>query len=97
MKVFLSYRRDDTGGRAGRLFDVLVARFGVRNVFQDVNTVAPGLDFIAQVEAAIETMPSSSCAPRSLRRHLRHKRQRRLLGHRRPRRGAYRWATVRRA
>ena len=55
MKVFLSYRRDDTGGRAGRLFDVLVARFGVRDVFQDVSTVAPGLDFTAQVEAAIET------------------------------------------
>ena len=55
MKVFLSYRRDDTGGRAGRLFDVLVARFGVRDVFQDVTTVAPGLDFTAQIEAAIET------------------------------------------
>jgi TIR domain len=54
MKVFLSYRRDDTGGRAGRLFDVLVARFGARSVFQDVNAVAPGLDFTAQVEAAIE-------------------------------------------
>ncbi|HEY1279398.1 MAG TPA: toll/interleukin-1 receptor domain-containing protein [Acidimicrobiales bacterium] len=53
MKVFLSYRRDDTGGRAGRLFDLFVARFGPRNVFQDVNAVAPGLDFTAQVEAAI--------------------------------------------
>jgi hypothetical protein len=54
VKVFLSYRRDDTGGRAGRLFDVLVARLGAPNVFQDVNAVAPGLDFTAQVEAAIE-------------------------------------------
>jgi TIR domain len=53
MKVFLSYRRDDTGGRAGRLFDVFVSRFGARNVFQDVNAVAPGLDFHAQIEAAI--------------------------------------------
>jgi hypothetical protein len=55
VKVFLSYRREDTGGRAGRLFDVLVSRFGVRNVFQDVSAVAPGLDFTAQVEAAIES------------------------------------------
>ena len=53
MKIFLSYRRDDTGGRAGRLFDVLVARFGARNVFQDVTTVAPGRDFAAQVDAAV--------------------------------------------
>jgi hypothetical protein len=54
VKVFLSYRRDDTGGRAGRLFDVFVARFGAHNVFQDVNAIAPGLDFAAQVEAAIK-------------------------------------------
>jgi hypothetical protein len=54
VKVFLSYRRDDTGGRAGRLFDIFVSRFGGRNVFQDVNTVAPGLDFPSQVEAAIK-------------------------------------------
>ena len=53
MKLFVSYRRDDTGGRAGRLVDALVARFGARNVFQDVNAVAPGHDFRAQVEAAI--------------------------------------------
>ena len=55
MKLFVSYRREDTGGRAGRLCDVLVARFGAGNVFQDVNAVAPGHDFRAQVEAAIAT------------------------------------------
>lgn len=55
MKLFVSYRRDDTGGRAGRLCDALVARFGAGNVFQDVNAVAPGHDFRAQVEAAIAT------------------------------------------
>ena len=53
MKLFLSYRRDDTGGRAGRLFDVLVARFGANNIFQDVNSAAPGLDFADRVEDAI--------------------------------------------
>jgi hypothetical protein len=53
VKVFLSYRRDDTGGRAGRLYDAFVTRFGNRNVFQDVNAVAPGLDFTAQLDTAI--------------------------------------------
>ena len=55
MKLFVSYRREDTGGRAGRLCDALVARFGAANVFQDVDAVAPGHDFRAQVEAAIAT------------------------------------------
>ena len=53
MKIFISYRRDDTGGRAGRLFDQLAARFGTRNVFQDVTAVTPGHDFTEQVVHAI--------------------------------------------
>jgi len=53
MKVFLSYRRDDTGGRAGRLFDVFTDRYGARNVFQDVNATPPGLDFETRVDHAI--------------------------------------------
>ncbi len=55
MRVFLSYRRDDTGGRAGRLFDALATRYGHDAVFQDVNTVEPGLNFVRQVETAIRT------------------------------------------
>ena len=53
MKIFISYRRDDTAGRAGRLFDQLVSRFGARNVFQDVAAIAPGADFDQQVGEAI--------------------------------------------
>ncbi|HYN31616.1 MAG TPA: toll/interleukin-1 receptor domain-containing protein [Ilumatobacteraceae bacterium] len=53
MKVFVSYRRDDTGGRAGRLYDVLATRFGSRNVFHDVSTAQPGIDFVERVDAAI--------------------------------------------
>ena len=33
--IFLSYRRNDTGGYAGRLADALEARFGTGSVFQD--------------------------------------------------------------
>ena len=53
MKIFISYRRDDTAGRAGRLFDVLVTRFGARNVFQDVTAIEPGVDFAKRVDEAI--------------------------------------------
>jgi hypothetical protein len=53
MRIFISYRRDDTAGRAGRLFDLLVSRLGERNVFQDVAAIAPGTDFTQQVDDAI--------------------------------------------
>jgi hypothetical protein len=55
MRMFISYRRDDTAGRAGRLFDVLVSRLGARNVFQDVAVIAPGTDFMQHVADAIGT------------------------------------------
>jgi TIR domain len=45
MRVFVSYRRDDTAGRAGRLGDGLSTRLGAGNVFQDVGSIAPGVDF----------------------------------------------------
>ena len=43
--VFLSYRRSDTEGYAGRLFEGLVARFGRDRVFFDVARIAPGQNF----------------------------------------------------
>ncbi len=41
-RVFVSYRRDDSSGQAGRLADDLVQRFGKRRVFIDVDTIVPG-------------------------------------------------------
>ena len=54
MQIFISYRREDTAGRAGRLFDSLSANFGARNVFQDVTAIAPGTDFGQEITAAID-------------------------------------------
>ena len=34
--IFVSYRRDDSEGEAGRLFDDLVNHFGEASVFMDV-------------------------------------------------------------
>jgi hypothetical protein len=45
VRLFLSYRRVDTAGRAGRLFDGLTQRLGSGSVFQDVASVSPGVDF----------------------------------------------------
>jgi TIR domain len=43
--IFISYRRDDSEGQAGRLFEGLKARFGQDRVFIDVAGIEPGRDF----------------------------------------------------
>ncbi len=43
--IFISYRRDDSEGQAGRLYDDLSRRFGGDSVFMDVAAIEPGLDF----------------------------------------------------
>jgi hypothetical protein len=44
--VFISYRREDSGGFAGRIYDRLTSRLGRENVFFDVDTIPPGRDFV---------------------------------------------------
>ncbi|MGC1299828.1 MAG: toll/interleukin-1 receptor domain-containing protein [Alloacidobacterium sp.] len=43
--IFISYRRDDSEGEAGRLFDDLTRAFGSDAVFMDVSGIDPGTDF----------------------------------------------------
>lgn len=52
-RIFISYRRGDTTAYAGRLYDYLTARFGEDNVFMDVDTIEPGLDFVEVIEGAV--------------------------------------------
>ena len=40
--IFISYRRSDTAGHAGRLYNQLVQRFGEANVFKDLDSMKPG-------------------------------------------------------
>jgi TIR domain len=51
-KLFISYRREETAGHAGRLYDAVAARFGERNVFMDVD-LAPGVDFVDTITEAV--------------------------------------------
>jgi len=53
MRVFLSYRRDDAGGYAGRLTDALLQRLGPRSVFQDVTAISPGQDYTVAIDHAL--------------------------------------------
>lgn len=43
--VFISYRRDDTAGHAGRLFDHLQRAFGADGVFMDLDDIGRGDTF----------------------------------------------------
>jgi hypothetical protein len=43
--IFISYRRRDSQGSAGRLFDRLAAAFGTNHIFMDVDGIDPGAHF----------------------------------------------------
>jgi hypothetical protein len=51
--IFISYRREDTGGHAGRLCDRLTGRFGGDRVFMDVQDIRPGQNFATSIEGTI--------------------------------------------
>jgi hypothetical protein len=53
VRVFLSYRRDDAGGYAGRLTDGLLQRLGPKSVFQDVIGIGPGQDYAVAIDRAL--------------------------------------------
>lgn len=44
-KIFISYRRDDSGKDSGRIYDRLIQAFGEDNVFKDVDDIPLGSDF----------------------------------------------------
>lgn len=52
-RIFVSYRREDSAGYAVWLYDRLRRHFGDDNLFMDVATIAPGLDFVAAIENAV--------------------------------------------
>jgi tetratricopeptide (TPR) repeat protein len=49
-RIFLSYRRDDSIAITGRIYDRLVAAFGERYVFKDVDDIPAGANFKATLE-----------------------------------------------
>ena len=51
--IFISYRRDDAGGHAGRLSDRLVARLGADRVFMDVSDIRPGENFEQAIQRTL--------------------------------------------
>ena len=54
-RIFISYRRDDSAGYAGRLCKELCARFGEPNVFMDIGKIQPGEKFVSAIETAVDS------------------------------------------
>ena len=52
--IFLCYRREDSADVTGRIYDRLVDHFGHENVFMDVDSVTPGLDFRSEIDQKIK-------------------------------------------
>jgi TIR domain len=53
-RVFISYRRDDAAGYAGRLEEALERRLGHGSVFRDVLDIAPGDDFVQAIRTRLQ-------------------------------------------
>ncbi len=53
-KIFISYRRQDSAGAAGRIYDRLRDHFGEGAVFIDLDSIPFGVDFREHVASAME-------------------------------------------
>ena len=51
--IFLSYRREDSSGYTGRIFDHLARHFDAGQVFMDIDSIDPGVDFTEVVDRAV--------------------------------------------
>lgn len=52
--IFISYRRSDAAGHAGRIYDYLKNYFGEERVFFDVDTIKPGTNFEQKINTELE-------------------------------------------
>lgn len=53
-RIFISYRRSDSAGHAGRLYDYLKDYFGEERIFFDVDAIDPGVDFEQKIKSELE-------------------------------------------
>ena len=54
-KIFLNYRRADSKGFTFAIFTVLEQHFSKEQIFMDVDTLLPGVDFVQALEEAVES------------------------------------------
>ncbi|HEX2619911.1 MAG TPA: uracil-DNA glycosylase family protein [Phototrophicaceae bacterium] len=52
-RIFINYRRQDSEGYVGRLYDRLIQQFDRESIFMDVDDIKPGADFVQTLEDAV--------------------------------------------
>lgn len=52
--IFISYRRDDSSGSAGRIYDHLKEGFGEDHVFMDIDSIAAGDNFLTAITRTLD-------------------------------------------
>ena len=53
MRIFISYRRDDSADVTGRIYDRLLDKFGRNSIYRDVDVIPFGVDFATHIEQAL--------------------------------------------
>ena len=54
-RIFISYRRIDSEGYAGRIYDRLAPHFGDNAIFMDVDDIPAGVDFVKYLENEVQS------------------------------------------
>jgi len=54
-RIFITYRRDESTGYAGRIHERLANLYGTASVFMDVDDIDPGTDFVDAIENRISS------------------------------------------
>ena len=59
-RIFINYRRQDSEGYVGRLYDHLARVFEPDDIFMDVSSIEPGADFVVVLEDAAVVLYSAT-------------------------------------
>ena len=54
-RIFISYRRGDSAGYAGRLYDRLTQQFGKEGIFMDIDAIPPGENFVKAIRDSVNS------------------------------------------
>jgi uracil-DNA glycosylase len=52
-RIFINYRRQDSEGYVGRLYDYLCQHFERGDIFMDIDNIKPGVDFVQTLQDAV--------------------------------------------
>ncbi len=54
LRIFISYRRAETGGWVTAIYKELVKHFDPADIFRDIDTIDFGVDFVQEIENAVQ-------------------------------------------